>query len=95
MNVLKKYLKLMKPKKMVNVLFVSYIVLIIVPILLLGSTFMLVSARQQLEQTQNIRVSVIENAKEILLEKIDYVYNVSYNIMDNSDILNLSPNNSS
>ena len=69
MNILKKYIKSIRPKKMVNVLFVSYIVLIIVPILLLGSAFMLVSARQQLEQTQSIRVSVIENAKEILLEK--------------------------
>lgn len=93
MNILKKYIKSIRPKKMVNVLFVSYIVLIIVPILLLGSAFMLVSARQQLEQTQSIRVSVIENAKEILLEKMDYVYNVSYNIMDNSDILNLETYN--
>lgn len=86
---LKKHIKSMKPKKMVDTLFVSYIVLIIVPILLLGSIFMAISAHQQLEQTQNIRVSVLESATEILREKVDAIYNASYDASGNSDILKL------
>ena len=86
---LKKYTKLSKPKKMVDVLFISYIVLIIVPILLLGGIFMMVSARQQREQMRNIRGSVIDSVTQIFGEKVDAIYNASYDIMSDSDILKL------
>lgn len=84
---LKKYIKCTKPRKMVDVLFGSYMLLIIVPILMLGSVFMMISAHQQFEQTQDIRVSVLDNTTEILRQKIDAIYNGSYDIMCNSDVL--------
>ena len=86
---IKKYIKSMKPKKMVDTLFASYMVLIIVPILLLGSAFMMISAHQQLEQTQDIRLSVLESATDMLREKVDAIYNASYDVMCNSDIVGL------
>ena len=73
--------KSMKPKKIVNTLFASYVVLIIVPIIFMGSLFIIFSSHQHMEQTQKIRASVLENTSDVLSGKLDNIYNAAYNLM--------------
>lgn len=83
------YFKSMKPKKMVNTLFASYVVLIIVPILFLGSLFIIISSHQHMEQAQKIRASVLENTSDVLSGKLGDIYTVAYNLMCDDNVLEM------
>ncbi len=84
------YFNLVKPQKIIDALFKSYVVLIIVPVFVLGCIFTSMYSAKILEYSKNKSVLVMENTIDIMNEKIDFVNNVTYNLATNKDFLNFN-----
>lgn len=78
---------IIRPKKIIDTLFMGYVVLIIIPILILGIMFTLVFTYHLSEQTKSNAHYSMQYTEEILLGQLDAVYNASYNFMYDEDIL--------
>lgn len=76
-----------RPKKIVDTLFMGYVILIIIPIQILGVLFTGVHTYHLLGQTKNNAQHSIEYAEKILGNHLDFIYNTSYNFMSNDNIL--------
>lgn len=80
---------IIRPKKIIDTLFMGYVVFIIIPILVLGIIFTGVFTYHLSEQTKSSAHYSMQYTEKILRGQLDSVYNASYNFMYDDGILNL------
>lgn len=78
-----------KPRKIIDTLFASYVVIIIIPIVILGILFTSLFSYYLSEQTKNNAQYTITYAGKFLEEQLTSVHNTAYNLMIDQNILSL------
>ena len=84
--------KCKKPKKIIDTLFTSYVVMIIIPILVLGILFTALFLQHMSDQTKSNASYTIGYAARILEEQLSSIHDTAYNLMLEENILSLEKN---